>query len=89
MLGDNVQWVKNVRAAGRCAMLRSGNCEPIRLEELPADQRAPVLRAYLQRAPGARPHIPVNKDAPLADFEPIAGAYPVFRLAALGPQCPN
>jgi len=29
-----------------------------------------------------RPHVPVNKDAPLAEFEKIAPAFPVFRVAA-------
>jgi deazaflavin-dependent oxidoreductase (nitroreductase family) len=82
MLGDNVQWVKNVRAAGGRAVLRAGGREPIQLDEVPAEQRAPILRVYLQRAPGARPHILVNKDAPLADFEQVAAAYPVFRVAA-------
>jgi hypothetical protein len=86
MLGDNVQWVKNVRAAGGRAVLRSGRREDVRLEEVPADQRAPILRAYLQRAPGARPHIPVDKDAPLAAFDRIAPAYPVFRLAPPAPE---
>jgi hypothetical protein len=80
MLGDKVQWVENVRAAGGRAVLRSGGREEIQLEEIPADQRAPILRAYLQRAPGARPHVPVNKDAPLAEFQRIAAAFPVFRL---------
>jgi hypothetical protein len=46
-----------------------------------SDERAPILRAYLQRAPGARPHVPVNKDAPLAEFEKVATAFPVFRVA--------
>src|SRR3990172_2819170 len=55
MLGENVQWVHNVRAAGGRAVLRSGGREEIQLEEVPTDQRAPILRAYLQRAPGARP----------------------------------
>jgi deazaflavin-dependent oxidoreductase (nitroreductase family) len=82
MLGDNVQWVHNVRAAGGKAVLRSGGREEIQLEEVPADQRAPILRAYLQRAPGARPHVPVNKDAALAEFEKIAAQFPVFRLAS-------
>ena len=63
MLGDNVQWVHNVRAAGGRAVLRSRGREAIRLEEVLADQRAPILKAYLQRAPGARPHVPINKDA--------------------------
>ena len=81
MLGDNVQWVHNVRAAGGKAVLRSGGREEIQLEEVPADQRAPILRAYLQRAPGARPHVPVNKDAALAEFQKGAAAFPVYRVA--------
>jgi deazaflavin-dependent oxidoreductase (nitroreductase family) len=86
MLGDDVQWVRNVRAAGGRAVLRSGDREDIRLEEIPVDQRAPILRAYLQRAPGARPHVPVNKDAPLAEFENIAPAFPVFRVVSIAAE---
>ena len=83
MLGENVSWVQNVRAAGGRAVLRSGSREEVHLEEVPADQRAPILKAYLQRAPGARPHVPVNKDAPLAEFEKIAAAFPVFQVASI------
>ncbi len=82
MLGENVHWVHNVRATGGRAVLRSGGREEIQLDEVPTDQRAPILRAYLQRAPGARPHVPVNKDAALAEFEKIAAAFPVFRVAS-------
>lgn len=82
MLGENAQWVLNVRAAGCRAVIRSGGREEVMLEEVPIDQRAPIIKAYLQRAPGARPHIPVNKDAPLAAFEQIAGDFPVFRVVS-------
>jgi len=82
MLGENVQWVRNVRAAGGRAVLRSGGREAIHLAEVPTDQRAPILRAYLQCAPGARPHVPVDKDGPLAAFAQIAAAFPVFRVVA-------
>jgi deazaflavin-dependent oxidoreductase (nitroreductase family) len=82
MLGEHVHWVHNVRAAGGRAVLRSGGREEVHLEEVPADQRAPILRAYLQRAPGARPHLPVNKDAPLAEFDKVTAAFPVFRVAS-------
>jgi deazaflavin-dependent oxidoreductase (nitroreductase family) len=81
MLGEDVQWVRNVRAAGGRAVLRSGDLENVRLEEVPVDQRAPILKAYLKRAPGARPHVPVKKDAPLAEFENIATLFPVFRVS--------
>ena len=82
MLGDNVNWVQNVRAAGGRAVIQSGSREEVQLEEIPVGQRAPILRAYLQRAPGARPHVPVNKDAALAEFQKVAAAFPVFRLAS-------
>ena len=82
MLGDNVRWVQNVRAAGGRAVLRSGGREEVQLEEVPTDQRARILKAYLQRAPGARPHVPLNKDAALAEFEKIAAGFPVFRVAS-------
>ena len=80
MLGDDTQWVLNVRAAQGRAVLHHGRSERVRLEEGRVKERPPLLKAYLQRAPGARPHIPVDKDAPVADFVPIAAEYPVFRV---------
>jgi len=80
MLGQDAAWVRNVRAAGGHAILRHGGRDEVRLEELPVAQRPPVLKAHLQVAPGARPHVPVDKDAPLADFEAIAERFPVFRV---------
>jgi deazaflavin-dependent oxidoreductase (nitroreductase family) len=80
MLGNDAQWVLNVRAANGKAYVRSGHRREVRLEEVPIEQRAPILKAYLQRAPGARPHMAVHKDAPLADFEAVAATYPVFRI---------
>ena len=82
MLGQDVNWVRNVRAAGGKARLVHGLSEQVLLQELDPVQRAPVLKAYLQIAPGARPHIPVSKDAPLSEFEKIAAQFPVFRLMA-------
>jgi len=82
MLGEDVQWVQNVRAAAGRAVLRSRGRQEVHLEEVRPDQRAPILKAYLQRAPGARPHIPVHKDASLAEFQKVAAAFPVFRVTA-------
>ncbi len=82
MLGENTNWVRNLRASGGAAVLRHGRTEKVRLEEVPASQRAPILKAYLQRAPGARPHFDLNRDAPLTEFEKVALRYPVFRMVA-------
>lgn len=81
MLGEGANWVANVRAAGGRVVLRHGRREAVRLEEVPQGARAPILRRYLQVAPGARAHIPVDRRAPLDRFERIAGRYPVFRIS--------
>ena len=80
MLGEEANWVRNLEAAGGRATLRHGEDEPVLLEEVDLALRPPILKAYLKHAPGARPHIPVDKDAPLAEFERIAADYPVFRV---------
>lgn len=81
MLGQDVNWVRNVRSARGDATLRRGHREEVRLEEVAPERRAPVLKAYVGRAPNARTHIPVDKDAPLGVFEQVADRFPVFRVA--------
>ncbi len=80
MLGEDCSWVKNVRAAGGAAVLRRGRAVRCRLVEIPVPERAPILRRYLAQVPGARPHLPLDRNAPLADFAEIAPRYPVFRV---------
>lgn len=80
MLGEETNWVRNIKAAGGKARLRHGISEEVLLVEVDSRQRAPILKAYLQLAPGARPHISINKDAPVSEFEKIASQYPVFKL---------
>jgi hypothetical protein len=86
MLGEEVNWVRNVKAAGGKARLRHGICEEVVLEEVDVPQRAAILKGYLRVAPGARPHIPVHKDAPLTAFEEIAAKYPVFKVKTIKAQ---
>jgi polyisoprenoid-binding protein YceI len=80
MLGNDCHWVRNVRAAGGHATLRHGRARACRLVEVPATDRAPILKRYLRKVPGARPHIPVALDAPLAEYEAVAARYPAFRV---------
>jgi len=80
MLGERTNWVRNLRAAGGRAVLRHGRREHVRLEEVDPAARPPILRRYLECAPGARPHIPVVRHAPFADFEQVAPRIPVYRV---------
>ncbi len=80
MLGDGSEWVKNVRAANGEAFIKRGRVRSVVLQEIPAEKRAPILKAWSQIATSGRQHLPVPHDAPVSAFEAIAADYPVFRI---------
>jgi hypothetical protein len=80
MLGEDSHWVRNVRAAHGRAVLRHRGRQEVFLEEVEPGGRPPILRHYLDLAPGARAHFSVDRRAPLEDFERIAAQHPVFRI---------
>ncbi|MFI6456304.1 nitroreductase/quinone reductase family protein [Streptosporangium amethystogenes] len=88
MLGQDTNWVHNVRAAEGRAVLRHGRSEAVCLDEVGPGARAPILRRYLAVSPGGRTHIPVAPQAPLEEFEGIAAHYPVFRITPDRPASP-
>ncbi len=79
VLGDDAQWVRNVRAAGE-GIIRRGKRRKVRLEEVPSARRAPMLKAYLKWSLGARPLFEVSHKAPVEEFQRIAPDHPVFRI---------
>lgn len=83
MLGDGTNWVRNVRAASHRAVLIKGGRTPVRLDEVPVEQRAPIIKRYCQVATSGRVHIPVDPRAPVPAFEAVAAQYPVFRIVTL------
>ena len=77
------EWVRNVRAAGGDAVIRHGGRQKVRLEEAPAEERAPIIKAYLSKtATATRQHFGVEPKAELAEFEAIGARHPVFRVVA-------
>lgn len=53
MLGERARWVGHVRAAdGRARLVGPRRVEDVRLVEVPVAERGPVLRRFLQVAPG-------------------------------------
>jgi deazaflavin-dependent oxidoreductase (nitroreductase family) len=78
------EWVCNLRAAAGEAVIRHRGRQRVRLEELPAEQRAPTIRAYLQKtARATRQHFGVDPKAELDAFEGIAARHPVFRIVTV------
>ncbi|MBY4574553.1 nitroreductase family deazaflavin-dependent oxidoreductase [Gordonia paraffinivorans] len=81
MLGREANWVRNIEAnARRATLIRHGDEQPVRLEEVPAGERAPILRRYAAVAPGARPHLGLGPKASLDEFARIAAEHPVYRV---------
>ena len=80
MLGENSNWLLNVRAAGGRAVLRHGRREAVCMEEVDPGARAPIVRRFLSLAPGPRAFIPVDRDGPLEEFQKVAPQVPVFRV---------
>jgi hypothetical protein len=81
-LGEQCNWVQNVHAADGRVTLRRRRAFPCLLAEVPVNERGPIIKLYLEQVPGGRPHIPVDRRAPVADFTVIAARYPVFRVVA-------
>jgi hypothetical protein len=86
--GESV-WVRNVRAAGYRAVIWHLRRTPVRLEAVPVDERAPIIRAYLDKRAyskspefEAREFFGVSRNATLDELAEIAPRYPVFRIAA-------
>jgi deazaflavin-dependent oxidoreductase (nitroreductase family) len=76
----NTEWARNARVAGE-AMIRRGGDRRIRLEELPVEQRAPIIQAYLkENAMVTQREFGISPKAPIEEFQRIAPDHPVFRI---------
>lgn len=94
-LAGESQWVRNVRAADGHAVLRRRSAHPVVLEELPEEDRPPVLAAYLAQAAGrggagssarqAESYFGLPPHPTADDLARIAGYYPVFRVHSPAP----
>jgi len=77
------EWVRNVRAAGGQAAIRRRKSEGVKLEELPPEQKAPIIKAYLKKtAMATKREFGIEPEAPIEEFEKIAERHPVFRITS-------
>jgi deazaflavin-dependent oxidoreductase (nitroreductase family) len=81
MLGEQANWVKNVRAAGGAAVLRRGRRQEVTLKEVDVADRAPIIRRYAAVAPGGRPHLGLSRNPSLEECEALAPCTPVFQIS--------
>jgi deazaflavin-dependent oxidoreductase (nitroreductase family) len=74
-----VDWVRNLRAAGEASLKRGRRPEHIYVKELNAEEAAPILKQSLAGAPGfLLKYFDTTPASPLKDFEREALNHPVF-----------
>ena len=81
----NTQWLRNVRAAGGAQLRVGRRVERVRLVEVPATDRVPVLRVYLKRWGWevGRFVDGLSKRSTDAELAAAAPGMPAFRLTTL------
>lgn len=88
---EQADWVKNVRAAGWGILAHGRREERMALIELPAEERAPILREFPHKVPhGVRffQRLYSVSDDPEA-FASLATRCPVFRVEAAHSRLPT
>ena len=79
----NTEWARNVKAAAGEAVLKRRESERVRLEEVPVEQRAPIIQAYLKKtARVTKREFGIEPDAAIEEFQRIAPDHPVFRITS-------
>jgi deazaflavin-dependent oxidoreductase (nitroreductase family) len=77
------QWVRNARAVPSITLRAGSKSDQFKLHEIPAEERAPILKSYLARySKYVQRYFQVRNGAPEAEFATVAGVYPVFELVA-------
>jgi deazaflavin-dependent oxidoreductase (nitroreductase family) len=78
----NTQWVRNLRAASEGELRLGRKVERFRAEELPDDEKVPLLREYLRRWKAETGVFfgGVGPDSPDEELHRIAPDHPVFRI---------
>jgi deazaflavin-dependent oxidoreductase (nitroreductase family) len=74
---SDAAWVANARAAGQGTLARGRHAEHVSLLELPVEERAPVLRAFLDQVRGGVRFFGTRSTD---EVVAAAAAYPVFRV---------
>jgi|SRR3954452_19553215 len=82
-----VDWVRNLRAAGTATLTRGRHSETVSAVELTAEEAVPILRRALAMAPAAiRSYYEVPADAPLDALLREAPRHPMFKLTTALPR---
>jgi deazaflavin-dependent oxidoreductase (nitroreductase family) len=82
----HTQWVRNIRIAGGGELVLGARAQPIKVVEIPDDEKVPILREYLRRWKFETGMFfgGVSADSSDDELRRIAPDHPVFRIQAAG-----
>jgi hypothetical protein len=73
--------VRNVRADNGLAFIRRSGAENVLLTEIPEPERPTIIQKYIgENAMVTKREFGVEPDAPIEEFQRIAGRHPVFLI---------
>lgn len=76
----NTEWSRNARINPDAVITRRKS-ENVTLAELPVNERAPIIQAYLrENAWVTKREFGIDPKAPINEFEAIADKHPVFKI---------
>lgn len=78
-----VDWVRNLRAAGKAVLTRGRRSETINVRELPQSEAALTLREDVRKGNPFAHYFGVTRDSSLEEFERAVLTHPVFVLESL------
>lgn len=74
------EWARNARV-NPGAVIKRRKSENVTLSELPTNERAPIIQAYLrENAWVTKREFGIDPKAPINEFEAIADKHPVFKI---------
>jgi len=82
----HTQWVRNIRIAGGGELVLGARAQPIKIVEIPDDEKVPILREYLRRWKFETGMFfgGVSADSSDDELRRIAPDHPAFRIQAAG-----
>ena len=73
-------WVKNIRVSGWSILTKGQHSERVTVVEVPPEERAQILQAFVQHMSGGRFAFSLGPDEPLEAFAAIADHHPIFQI---------
>jgi len=75
----NTEWARNAVVNGE-ATVKHGKSQDVRLVDVPAAERVPIIQKYVKETAIVRKEFGVEPTSPIEEYQKIADKHPTFRI---------